>query len=117
MFPNQCARVLGAQRQRLHQLCRRGRAQRIAQGHRNIAQPALMTDTPDRATLSHAHQGAAHAHRYSAVARQAAFAPAPGPPLWEDCDAQMDDEMPIESDWDMAAQPAPDFEVDQRVNW
>ena len=29
----------------------------------------------------------------------------------------MNDEMPIESDWDMAAQPAPDFEVDQRFNW
>jgi hypothetical protein len=43
--------------------------------------------------------------------------PARGPPLWEQCDAQMSDEMPGEPDWDMAAQPAPDYEVDQRVNW
>ena len=41
-----------------------------------------------------------------------------GPPLWEDCDAQMDDGAQIEpADWDLAAQPAPDFEVDQRINW
>jgi hypothetical protein len=23
----------------------------------------------------------------------------------------------VEPDWDMAAQPAPDFDVDQRVSW
>jgi hypothetical protein len=46
------------------------------------------------------------------------IAPARGPPLWDDCgDAQMDDELQIEPDWDLAAQPAPDFEVDQRINW
>lgn len=46
-------------------------------------------------------------------------APARGPPLWEDCDAQMDDAVQIEpdwGDWDLAAQVAPDF-ADQRVNW
>ena len=31
-------------------------------------------------------------------------------------DAQMSDEMPGEPDWDMAAQSAPDYEVDQRIN-
>jgi hypothetical protein len=47
------------------------------------------------------------------------IAPARGPPLWDDCgDTQMDDELQIEpADWDLAAQPAPDFEVDQRINW
>lgn len=41
-----------------------------------------------------------------------------GPPLWEDGgDAQMDDGVQTEPDWDMAAQPVPDYEVDQRVNW
>ena len=50
------------------------------------------------------------------------ISPARGPPLWDDCsDAQMDDRMHIEpdwaTDWDGAAQPAPDFEVDQRINW
>jgi hypothetical protein len=47
------------------------------------------------------------------------ISPARGPPLWDDCsDAQMDDGAQIEpADWDLAAQPAPDYEVDQRVNW
>ena len=43
--------------------------------------------------------------------------PARGPPLWDDCDAQMDDGMQIEPDWDLSAQPAPDYEGDQRINW
>jgi hypothetical protein len=45
------------------------------------------------------------------------IAPARGPPLWEGCDAQVDDGVQSEPDWDLAAQPAPDFEADQRVNW
>ena len=62
------------------------------------------------------------------------IAPARGPPLWEDCDAQMGEGAQVEPDWDLAAQPAPDFEVDspdwdlagqpapdyeldQRINW
>ena len=46
------------------------------------------------------------------------IAPARGPPLWDDCsDAQMDDGVQIDpADWDLAAQAAPDYEVDQRVN-
>ena len=40
-----------------------------------------------------------------------------GPPLWDDCDAQTDERVHIEPDWDLAAQPAPDFEVDQREKW
>ena len=43
--------------------------------------------------------------------------PARGPPLWEDCDAQIGDGVRVEPDWDLAAQPATDLEVDQRVNW
>ncbi len=45
------------------------------------------------------------------------ISPARGPPLWDDCDAQMDEGVHMEPDWDLAAQPAPDFEVDQRVSW
>jgi hypothetical protein len=45
------------------------------------------------------------------------ISPARGPPLWDDCDAQADDGAKIEPDWDLAAQPAPNYEVDQRVNW
>jgi hypothetical protein len=46
------------------------------------------------------------------------IAPARGPPLWGDCDAQTDDGAQIEpADWGLAAQPAPDYEVDQRVSW
>ena len=45
------------------------------------------------------------------------ISPARGPPLWDDCDAQTDDGVRIEPDWDLAEQPAPDYEVDQRINW
>jgi hypothetical protein len=49
------------------------------------------------------------------------IAPARGPPLWDDCDAQMGEgaggEPDWVTDWDGAVQPAPDYEVDQRVNW
>ena len=44
------------------------------------------------------------------------IAPAREPPLWDDCDAQIGEDVEIEPDWDLAAQPAPDYEVDQRVN-
>jgi len=40
-----------------------------------------------------------------------------GPPLWDDCDAQVGDEVQTDPDWDLAAQPAPDCEVDQRITW
>jgi hypothetical protein len=43
--------------------------------------------------------------------------PARGPPLWDACDAQSDDRAHIEPDCDLAAQAAPDYEVDQRINW
>ena len=45
------------------------------------------------------------------------ISPARGPPLWDDCDAQMDEGVHIEPDWDLAAQPEPDYEVDQHVSW
>ena len=50
------------------------------------------------------------------------ISPARGPPLWDDCgDAQVDDGAQIEpdlaTDWDLAAQPAPNFEVDRQVSW
>jgi hypothetical protein len=47
------------------------------------------------------------------------ISPARGPPLWEDGgDAQMGDGVQIEpADWDLAAQQAPDLEVDQRISW
>ena len=45
------------------------------------------------------------------------ISPARGPPLWEDCDAQVGEGTQIEPDWDLASQPSPDFDVDQRVNW
>ena len=45
------------------------------------------------------------------------ISPARGPPLWDDCDAQTDEGVHIEPDWDLAAQPAPDYEVDQRISW
>lgn len=45
--------------------------------------------------------------------------PARGPPLslWDECDARIGDGVHVAPDWDEAAQPAPDEEVDQRVSW
>jgi hypothetical protein len=40
------------------------------------------------------------------------IAQARGPPLWEDCDAHSGEGTQIGPDWDLAAQPAPDYEVD-----
>ena len=46
------------------------------------------------------------------------ISPARGPPLWEDGgDAQVDEGVHIEPDWYLAAQPAPDYCVDQRIHW
>ena len=46
------------------------------------------------------------------------ISPARGPPLWDDGgDAQTDERVHNEPDWDLAAQSAPDYEVDQRVSW
>jgi hypothetical protein len=45
------------------------------------------------------------------------IAPARGPPLWEGCDAQVGEGSQIEPDSDLAAQSAPDYEMDQRVSW
>ena len=35
------------------------------------------------------------------------ISPARGPPLWEDCDAQVGEGVEIEPDWDLAAQLRP----------
>ena len=45
------------------------------------------------------------------------ISPARAPPLWDECgDAQSDDGAQIEPDWYLAAQPAPAYEVDQRIS-
>lgn len=44
------------------------------------------------------------------------IAPARGPPLWDDFDVQVGEGVEVEPDWDLAAQPASDYEVEQRVN-
>ena len=43
--------------------------------------------------------------------------PARGSKLWEGADAQGGEGMEPVPDWDEAAQPVPDFGVDQRVSW
>ena len=44
--------------------------------------------------------------------------PARGPPLWDDSGAQEAGEgVQALPDWDMAAQPAPDYPDDQRTTW
>jgi hypothetical protein len=43
--------------------------------------------------------------------------PARGPPLWDDCDAPPGDGVEVQPDWDLAAQPPLDYEMDQRIHW
>lgn len=43
--------------------------------------------------------------------------PAPGPPLWDTCDAPTGEGVDVVPDWDLAAQPGPDYQVNQRVSW
>ena len=38
--------------------------------------------------------------------------PARGPPLSDDCDAPVNEGVGALPDWDMAAQPAPDYQVE-----
>jgi hypothetical protein len=47
------------------------------------------------------------------------LSPAREPPLWDGCeaDAQRGEDAQIEPDGDLAAQPALDYELDQRINW
>ena len=53
----------------------------------------------------------------SGVHRRGLRAPSYIPRKWDDCDAQMGEEVPIELDWDPAAQAAPNYDESQRVNW
>ena len=54
--------------------------------------------------------------RIGADSQPPRISPARGPPLWDDCDAQVGDGVQIEPDWGLA-QSAPDDEVDQRSTW
>ena len=59
--------------------------------------------------------------RIAALVPPPRIAPARGPPLCDECDAQVgegaDGEPDWVTDWDRAAHPAPDYEADQSVNW
>jgi hypothetical protein len=37
--------------------------------------------------------------------------------MWEDCNAPVGEGIEGGLDWDLAAQPAPEYELDQRINW
>ncbi len=43
--------------------------------------------------------------------------PSRGPPLWDEFGAPAGEGSQIEPDWDLSAQSALDFEVDQRISW
>ena len=72
-------------------------------------------------TLQANSPGAAHANKAAlhigAETEPPQIAPARGPPLWDGCDVPMDDGVDVEPHWDDTAQPAPDFDIDQRINW
>jgi hypothetical protein len=44
------------------------------------------------------------------------ISPSRGPSLREDCEVQIGEGVEVEPGWDLVAQSAPDFDVDQRVN-
>ena len=48
-------------------------------------------------------------------ARPPTIAPARGPPLWEA--AMTQEQVSHDPEWDMSAQPVPEFEFDQRIAW
>lgn len=43
--------------------------------------------------------------------------PARGSPLWDELDAQAGERSQIGPDWEVVAQPKPDYEMDQRISW
>jgi hypothetical protein len=45
------------------------------------------------------------------------IAPARGPPLWDELDAQVCEAAQIEPDWDLVGQQTPNDEIDQHINW
>lgn len=49
------------------------------------------------------------------------LSPTRGPLLWDECDADIGEGIAAQLDWaidwDEAAQTAPDFVLDQRINW
>ena len=51
------------------------------------------------------------------VSESPRIAPARGPPLWDHCDALTAEGTQIEPGWDLVAQPATDYDVDQRIHW
>ena len=61
--------------------------------------------------------GKFHADHIGVDSEPPHIAPARRLPLWDCGDAQVGEGVDIVPDWDLAAQPAPDYEVDQRVSW
>ena len=45
------------------------------------------------------------------------IAPARGSPMWEDFDGPIGEGAQVEPDLDLAAQPAPNYALAQRINW
>jgi len=77
-------------------------------------------DAPDRLSITH-NADIGHLLDHIGVDSEPPhISPARGPPLWDGCDAQIGEGVEIEpdwaTDWREAAQPAPDFDVDQRIN-
>ena len=85
-----------------------------------MAQPAkqVVVQTEPAATVKGALGVVPLGHDIGVNSEPPHIFPARGPPSWGDCsDAVTDEEVHIEPDWNLAAQPAPDYEVDQRISW
>ena len=50
--------------------------------------------------------------------RRPKITPARGPPLWGGCDAvAQGGDTDADAEWEPSAQPAPQYQVDQRIDW
>jgi hypothetical protein len=69
-----------------------------------------------RLFTAHANSGSSQL-RYTSFKTDGGYglSPVRGPPLWEYFDAQVEEVAQFEPDGDLAAQPAPDYVMDQRV--
>ncbi len=86
--------------------------------HRHRYFGVLAPNSPLRASVTAMAQAVPAQIESVQVESATTSAGAPGvAPLWDECDAQVGDGVQFEPDWDLAAQPAPDYVIDQRVNW
>ena len=81
-----------------------------------MATGTAMASPTSTTGAARAISGARSAFTTLMVISTATVSSARGPPLCDDCGAQTVESVAVEPDWDLAAQPAPDNDVDRLVN-